>query len=180
MFNLVIPTEKPLGFDEESTVGAPQSRYTRNTYCRSSRRSFHSLLRMTGFNGLMDQLRITRLGLSFPQTCHSDRSNEESDEKSTVYTSQSSRTRITHWRSSRRSFHSILRMTDFGGFNIYYLSGNSIKDDYLKNITPQNPSFRQRKRKVSTRNLQYVLRSQVEPKVPTGDPHVGHFIPSSG
>ena len=66
-------------------------------------------------------------------------------------------------------------MTDFGGFNIYYLSGNSIKDDYLKNITPPNTSFRQRNRKVSTRNLQYVLRSQVEPKVSTGDPHVRAF-----
>ena len=126
MLNLVIPTEKPLGFDEESTVCTTQSSRTQSTHWRSSRRSFHSLLRMTGFNGLMDQLRITRLGLSFPQTCHSDRSNEESDEESTVYTSQSSRTRITHWRSSRRFAPQ--------------------DDTFGRLLVPQPPSFRQRNR----------------------------------
>ena len=45
--NLVIPTEKPIGFDEESTVGTSQSSGTRIIHCRSSRRSFYSLLRMT-------------------------------------------------------------------------------------------------------------------------------------
>ena len=33
-------------------------------------------------------------------------------------------------------------------------------------------SFRQRNPKVSTKNLQFVCRSQVEPNVSTGDPHV--------
>ena len=43
----VIPTEKPQGFDEESLVGTSQSSGTRGRHCGSSRRSFHSILRMT-------------------------------------------------------------------------------------------------------------------------------------
>ena len=39
-------------------------------------------------------------------------------------------------------------------------------------------SFRQSEER-ATRNLQSILRMSVEPEVPTGDPHVGHFIPSS-
>ena len=43
-----------------------------------------------------------------------------------------------------------------------------------------NPVIPTERPKGATRNLQSVLRSQGEPKVPTRDPHVGHFIPSSG
>ena len=57
--NSVIPTEKPLGFDEESRVCNSQSRKTQSINCRSSRRSFHSLLRMTGLRDCYFEIYIT-------------------------------------------------------------------------------------------------------------------------
>ena len=97
--NLVIPTEKPQGFDEESTVCTTKSSWIRSINCRSSRRSFHSLLKMTSLTN-----------------CHSSDTvipieRGTSDEESLVGTSQSNRIRSINCRFSRRSFHSLLRMT---------------------------------------------------------------------
>ena len=116
--NSVIPTEKPLGFDEESRVCNSQSRKTQSINCRSSRRSFHSLLRMTGLRDCYFEIYITiplrMTNLRWRYSINPVIPTEKPlgfDEESTAYMSQSSKTRITHCRSSRRSFHSLLRMT---------------------------------------------------------------------
>ena len=89
--SFVIPTEKPLGFDEESPVYTTQSSEAQSTYSRSSRRSFHSLLRMTGLTDFHSPKPVipTERGTS--------------DEASRVCTLQSSEIRSTHCRSSRHS-----------------------------------------------------------------------------
>lgn len=88
--SFVIPTEKPRGFDEESPVYTTQSSEVQSTYSRSSRRSFHSLLRMTSLTD-----------------CHSPKPvipTEKPrcfDEESLVCTTRSSITRSSCCRSSR-------------------------------------------------------------------------------
>ena len=57
--NPVIPTEKPIGFDEESTVCSSQTSRIRGINCGSSRRSFYSLLRMTGLRDCYFEIYIT-------------------------------------------------------------------------------------------------------------------------
>ena len=57
--NFVIPTEKPLGFDEESTVYTSQLSGTLSTHRRSSRRFAPQ---DDGFNGFKTPLRMTSLG----------------------------------------------------------------------------------------------------------------------
>ena len=109
--NPVIPTEKPTGFDEESRVGTLQPSGTRSTHCRSSRRSFYSLLRMTGFEDfefityVSTPLRMTSL-MDYSKLRHSDRASGTSDEESQVGTTKLSITRITY-HSKLRSFHSL-------------------------------------------------------------------------
>ena len=116
--SFVIPTQKPLGFDEESPVYTTQSSEAQSTYSRSSRRSFHSLLRMTSLTN-----------------CHSSDTvipteRGTSDEESRVCASKSSRTQSIYCRSSRRfasqddSINGLmapLRMTDLEdcNFEIY-------------------------------------------------------------
>ena len=70
--------------------------------------------------------------------CHSDRVTVRSDEESTVYTSHVSGTRSTYWRSSRRSFHSLLD----GSFRIRLrlISKASIKEFHqLVSLTVTTP-----------------------------------------
>jgi len=71
--NPVIPTEKPLGFDEESTVCTSKSSESQSTHWRSSRRFAPQ---DDEFGGLVTPLRMTGLGiaisfiLSFRQRNH--------------------------------------------------------------------------------------------------------------
>ena len=118
--NTVIPTERGRS-DEESRVCTPQSNETQRINCRSSRRfapqddrfgGVENSMKDYGFDGLITPLRMTGFGISIPLILVIPTEKPLGfDEESPVYTTQSSEAQSTYSRSSRRSFHSLLRMT---------------------------------------------------------------------
>ena len=123
--------------DEESTVYTSQSSGIRCTHCRSSRRSFYSLLRMTGFGDfkfiiyVTTTLRMTGLGGWYDLNPVIPTEKPLGfDEESRVCTSQSSIARSTYCRSSRHSLTLIPQDDEF--WINYVLSIMSFRQSYYR------------------------------------------------